>query len=323
MQPLMGRDWRPGGCIADGAGDLCDDVLADGEGRAGVGDEDSEGDTAAIGQGDEGDVVGGVVGSAVLAGGAGFIGGDGAGRKQSAHAGVCGVGGGHPAEEKLGVRGRERRAAGEAAENGDQGTRCSPIAVLKALVLVEGALRIDDSDVVEADAVKPGGDHGGAGAGSAGTGQKAKEDVAGDVVTLDDGAAHEVREGNVDVAVRILVAQRAVDIGRRDVGGQEADGLVEGETALLDLVEHRHGDGEFEDGLHGQPVVWMEVAVERVAGERAGDADASLSLGGDAGDQLLEPTLLRMSGEWRGEEDGCEKQRSDRRRRTNEHARRL
>jgi hypothetical protein len=280
----------------DSLADLGDDLFADVEGRGGVGDEDRDGELAAVGEGDEAEVICGVDGGAVLAGGAGFVRDRRAGRKEGFEAAVPGVGGVEAVEQEVGVLGRERRAVGQAAQQSDVGAGGSGVAVLEALVAVLVLLGVDDVDALDAEGAEPGGGQGASADG-------AQEGIGRDVVAVGDGALDELADRDVDGAVGVLVAEGAVVVGSGEFRRDDMDGLIEGEAALLDLVQRDHGDGQLVGGLHGISVGGGEVALERDAGQRAGDADASVSLGGDLFDLGVE---LRVCGSDEGE--GCERE---------------
>jgi hypothetical protein len=270
----------------DGLADLSDDLFADIEGGGGVGDEDRDGELLSVGQGDEAEVIRRVRGGAVLAGGAGFVGYGRAGREQGFEAVIAGVGGVQAVEQEVGVLGRERRAIGQATEQRDVGARGGGVAVLQTLVAILVLLGVDDVDAIDAKGAEPGG-------GYSASADGAEECVGCDVVALGDGALDEFADGDVDGAVGVLVAEGAVIVGSGQVGWDDVDGLVEGETALLDLVQRDYGDGELVGGLHSVSIGGGEIAVERDAGKGAGDSDASVGLGGD----LFElRTKLRLRG---------------------------
>lgn len=268
------------GGVVDGAGDLRDDALADGEGRGGIGDEDGDGQAAAIGQSDEADVVGGVEGGAVLAGGSGFAGDDRSGRQQSAEALIAGVRGGHPAQQQLGVRGRERGALGETEQQPDQRVSFADVAVEELQVAILIAFVIADLDAVDHDA-------GEILLGGGGSADGAEEDVGGDVVAVDDGAAQEFLDGHVDGAVGMLVAERAVAGGSDQIRRDEVERLREGELSGFDGVQNGDGDGQLVHRHHGELRGGIEAAVEGFTGHGAGDADATMNLSRDADDFIV------------------------------------
>jgi hypothetical protein len=285
----QGRPGLPRGGVVDGAGDFGDDLLANGVGGGGIGDEDGDGEAAAIGQGDEADVIGGIEGGAVLAGGSGLAGDDGSGRKESAEAPIAGGGGGHPAEQELGVRGGKGRRTGKAKEQSDQGVRLRVVAVLELHVAVDVAFVIANMNAVEDEAAH-------VLLGGGGSANGAEQDVGGDIIAVDDGAAEEFLDRHVDGAAGVLVAQRAVAGGSDELRGNEVEGLGEGEAAGFDGVQDGDGDGQLVDGHHGEQLGGIEAAVEGLAGQGAGDADAAMSLGGDADDSIVQRARSRGMG---------------------------
>ena len=85
-QRLTGRRASGEGDVVDSFGDAGDDGVASGFIGPGVSDEDSESETAAVGEGDEADVIGGGGDTLFLTGGAGAMGKDGAGGEAGANA---------------------------------------------------------------------------------------------------------------------------------------------------------------------------------------------------------------------------------------------
>ena len=118
-----------------------------------------------------------------------------------------------------------------------------------------------------------------------------------------DGECKQGAKGDVAVGVGMILLERAPVFGWDAVCGEEADGLVEGERAALDLVEDGEGEGKLEDGLHGRMGGGVEVAIQRCAGKAAGDGDLAVGLGGDGLELLAKGSL----GEGRGGQKGEQK----------------
>lgn len=78
----------------------------------------------------------------------------------------------------------------------------------------------------------------------------------------------------------------------------EGDELIERVFSFFDLMEDGERQGKFENGLHGRVSGRVEVAVEWGAGERAGDGNFSVCVGGDGADLLLQ-RLLTDSKRWK------------------------
>lgn len=275
--------------VVDGASDLRDDALADGVGRGGIRNEDGDGETAAIGEGDEADVVGGIDGGAVLAGGSGFGGDDSSGRQQRAEALIAGARRGHPAKQELGVRGRERGALGETEQQPDKRVGFPDVAVEELQIAVLIAFVVADLNAVDHDAAEvllSGG----------GSANSAEQNIGSDVIAVDDGAAQEVLDGVVDSAVRVLIAERAVAGGSNQIRRDEVELLRERELSGFDGVKDGDRDGQLVDGHHGELLRGIKAAIEGFAGQCAGDRDASMSLGGDAEDFVVKLGLRRSLG---------------------------
>ncbi len=207
-------------------------------------------------------------------------------------------GGVHPGEEQGGVLGGEWRAVGKAAEEVDGGLGLEPVAILEGLVAVEVVLGVLHVEASDAERGHVGVDEGGAA-------EEAEKDVGGGVIALGDGELEQGAEGDVDVGVGVLMLERAPVFGWDAVCGEKADGLIEGEPALLDLVEDGEGEGELEDGLHGRMGGGVAVAVERCAGELAGEGDLTVGLCGDGLELLAERSLGEGGCGEKGEQESA------------------
>lgn len=127
---------RQGG-VVDCAADFCDHLKASGLIGGGIGDEDGDGEAAAVGQHDQSDVVGRGSDAGVYEGCAGFVGDDGAGREIGVE--TAGMNG-HPFQEQISVCRGERGTVADDAKQADGGLWLKPISILKMMIAMESAL---------------------------------------------------------------------------------------------------------------------------------------------------------------------------------------
>ena len=177
----------------------------------------------------------------------------------------------------------------------DGGTGLKPVVILQGFIAVQIVLGVLHVEAGQAE-------RGHVGVDRRGAAQEAEKDVGGGVVALSDGELNEGAERNIDIGVGVLCLERAPVLGRDAVCGEEADGLVERELALLDLVEDGEGEGELEDGLHGRMGGGVEVAVEWGSGKGAGEGDLAAGLCGDGQELLVEGGLGEGGGREKGEQ---------------------
>lgn len=146
----------------------------------------------------------------------------------------------HPVQEQVGVLRGERRVVADSAKELDGSRGLKPVSILEgdfAMKRVFSILEMKAGDAERGDIVVD----------RTGTTGDAKQDVGGYVVTERDGEAQEFLHGNIDAGLGVFVLQRAVGMGQEAVLGKEADGLVEGELALLDLMQDGQSQRQFED----------------------------------------------------------------------------
>src|SRR5579862_6167922 len=118
-----------------------------------------------------------------------------------------------------------------------------------------------------------------------------KKDVGSGIVAQTDGQSKKLAQGHVDASLRIFVLKWTERLGENQVGIFEGYELIEREFSFFDLVEHGERQGEFENRLHRRVSGVVQVAVERGAGERAGDGNFSVGIGGDGTNLLLKSLL--------------------------------
>jgi hypothetical protein len=152
----------------------------------------------------------------------------------------------HPVQEQIGVLRCERRVVADSTKKLSGSCRLKPVSILEGpftMKCVFSILKMKAGDAERGDIVVNR-------AGTTdrtGTACDAKQDVRGYVVAERDGQSQEFRQGNIDAGLRIFVLQRAVGVRQETVLGKEADGLVERQLALLDLMQDCQSQGQFED----------------------------------------------------------------------------
>jgi hypothetical protein len=73
-------------------------------------------------------------------------------------------------------------------------------------------------------------------------------------------------------------------MGQNAIAGAEADFVVQRKVSAFDQVQRGESEGSFEDGLHRRMRVWIEIAIERGARQRARDGYLAVSFARNRGD---------------------------------------
>jgi len=182
------------------------------------------------------------------------------------------------------VFGRERRIVAELAKELDGARGLEPVAILSGGIAMQTVLAVFEVEARDAEGLDVRVDDGG-------STDETQDDVGCSIVAERGGEAKNLAQRDVDIGAGIFVLQRAESALWEEVARKKANGLVEGEFSLLDLVQRAEGERQLEDGLHGRMGLRFEIAIEARAGQRTGDGDGAVGVGGDFADFVLQRSL--------------------------------